>query len=87
MSHHIVVTNTAHKQLLKLPNIISGRIERAIDSLADIPRPHGIKALKGMANTYRLRVADYRVVYSVDDEAVLILIIQVAHRREVYRQF
>ena len=73
MAYNIVVTNPARKQLLKLPDNIASRIEKVIDNLADTPRPHGIEAIKGMSNTYRLRVADYRIVYSVHDDAVLIL--------------
>jgi len=86
MAYRIVVTNPARKQLLKLAETIASRIEKVIDKLADTPRPHGIEAIKGMTDTYRLRVSDYRVVYTVHDDEVLILIIQVAHRREVYRK-
>ena len=86
MAYNIVVTHPARKQLLKLPDTIATRIEKVIDKLADNPRPNGTEALKGMADTYRLRVADYRVVYTVQDDAVLILILKVAHRREVYRK-
>jgi len=82
-----ILTHPARKQLLKLLCDIASRIEKVIDNLAGTPRPHGIEAIKGMSDTYRLRVADYRIVYSVLDDALLILIIRVAHRREVYRKF
>jgi len=86
MAYRVIVTNPARKQLLKLPDTIASRIEIVIDKLADTPRPHGIEVIKGMADTYRVRVSDYRVMYTVHDDEVLILIIQVAHRREVYRK-
>ena len=85
MAYNIVVTNPARKQLLKLPVAVADRIQQVIDELADTPRPHGIEAIKGMADTYRIRVADYRIVYTVHDDMVLILIIRVAHRKDIYR--
>jgi mRNA interferase RelE/StbE len=61
------------------------RIRSAIDSLTTEPRPHGVIKLAGR-DDYRIRVGDYRVVYAVDDDELLVLVARIAHRREVYRR-
>lgn len=72
------------KQLGTLDRQIAVRVVEAIDSLADNPRPAGCKAMQGQ-QAYRIRVADkYRVIYEIHDDAVLVLILKVGHRREVY---
>jgi len=86
MSYSIIVTNPARKQLLKLPTGVQKRIQEAIDVLEVTPRPYGIESIKGLSDTYRIRVGDYRIIYAIHDEELLILIIRVAHRREVYRK-
>jgi mRNA interferase RelE/StbE len=86
MPYTIIVTNPARKQLLKLPATMQERIAEAIDALAEIPRPHGVEPLKGLLDTYRIRVGDYRVIYALHDEELLILVIRVGHRRAIYRK-
>jgi mRNA interferase RelE/StbE len=61
------------------------RIGLAVDGLAGNPRPPTCKALAGMENTYRIRVSDHRVIYKIQDQRLLVLVIQIGHRREVYR--
>jgi mRNA interferase RelE/StbE len=61
------------------------RVRVAIDLLAVTPRPVGWIKLAGR-DDFRIRVVDYRVVYTVDDDARLVLVARIAHRREVYRQ-
>ena len=61
------------------------RIARAIDTLADNPRPHGIEKLQGV-DLWRLRIGDYRVIYAIDDEEMLITVVRIGHRREIYRR-
>jgi mRNA interferase RelE/StbE len=56
-----------------------------MEGLADDPRPHGAKKLVGADRTYRIRVGDYRIVYEIGDEVLVVLVIRVAHRREAYR--
>jgi mRNA interferase RelE/StbE len=75
----------ALRDLKKLPKDIQQRISNAVSTLADDPRPHGVKVLQGGDGLLRLRVGDYRVVYRVEDRALLVLVIRVGHRREVYR--
>ncbi|MCK6573208.1 type II toxin-antitoxin system RelE/ParE family toxin [Myxococcota bacterium] len=62
------------------------RIAAVIEGLAVTPRPVGVKALQGaLAGHYRLRVSDYRVLYKVENDVLIIVVVRVAHRREVYR--
>ncbi len=56
-----------------------------IESLARDPRPPGCKALVGEPGAYRIRAGDWRVVYTVDDDAILVVVVKLGHRREVYR--
>lgn len=54
--------------------------------LVDNPRPDGVVKIKGSDSEYRIRIGDYRIVYEVNDEQLIILLIQCRHRREVYRK-
>ena len=78
---------TAHalRTLRRLERIDQLRVTGAIELLADNPRPPTCVALAGMDSVYRVRVGDLRVVYEVRDSALLVLVIRVGHRREVYR--
>ncbi len=67
-----------------LPRSIHYRIANRISALQENPRPAGTKKLKG-GGGYRLRMGDYRVVYTVDDNSRTVIITVVAHRREAYR--
>ena len=78
---------TAARDLGQLPRPISRRVARAIDPLADDPRPPGCEKLKaGAGDEYRIRVGDYRILYQVNDDKHTVLITRVRHRREVYRR-
>lgn len=61
------------------------RIASAIDALADDPRPSGCKKLVGSEHTYRIRVGDYRIVYDIQGAKLVVSVIRVRHRRDVYR--
>jgi mRNA interferase RelE/StbE len=61
------------------------RVARAIDTLAINPRPSGAKLLRGPDRRWRLRVGDYRVLYRVDDDRVVVLVVRVRHRSVAYR--
>ncbi len=60
-------------------------MQRRIDALATNPRPRGVQKLKGDEQFLRLRVGDYRLIYVVEDDRLLILVVKIGHRRDVYR--
>ena len=85
-TYEIQITPTAVKQLATLPAKIRQQVDRKILALAREPRPNQAKPLQGKTeNLFRLRVGDYRIVYQVEDIRLVILVIRIGHRREVYR--
>ncbi len=74
----------ALKQLKKLPKDIKERIDIKIQELATEPRPSGVKKLQD-DDLYRIRVSDYRIIYQIYDDVLLVTVVKVKHRREVYR--
>ena len=85
MPYRIVTTQRAAKDLVSLPKAVVRRTDAKILSLAHTPRPAEAVKLKGADALYRVRVGDYRIVYEVQDAVVVIVIVRVGHRREVYR--
>ncbi|MDX2142897.1 MAG: type II toxin-antitoxin system RelE/ParE family toxin [Rhodospirillaceae bacterium] len=84
MVYRVEFERRAAKELAALPAPARERILKALDRLADDPRASGnIKALHG--GGYRLRVGDYRVLYVVKDDLLLVLVVKVGHRKDVYR--
>jgi mRNA interferase RelE/StbE len=81
----VAFTPAADRQLSKLPEQVQVRIVTAIMALADDPRPAGVRKLAGPGDLYRIRTGDYRVIYEVRDDELLVLIVRVGHRRDVYR--
>ena len=85
MRYRIEYTAAARKQLKKLPGNVLPRIIHSIELLPVNPRPEGIKKLSGYKEYYRIRVGDYRVVYSIQDDILMMLIIKIAPRKHVYQ--
>lgn len=83
--YEVQVARRAVKALARLPRREQQRIRAAIDLLADEPRPPGCVALKGEERAYRVRVGDYRIVYEVYDDRLVVLLVRVGHRRDIYR--
>ena len=84
-SFQIEWKRSALKELKKTPKETIQRIIEAVDELADDPFPVGVRKISGTERTYRLRVGNYRVLYSVIQDKLLIEIIRVGHRKDVYR--
>ena len=76
---------SAAKELRKIDRQVIPRIMAAVEQLACEPYPPGAKKLQGTESSYRIRVGDYRIVYEVDAAEVVIIIVRVRHRKEVYR--
>lgn len=87
MRYDIEWTAPAARELRKLDRSVQRRVARAVTALGLDPRPPGSKALVGHpAGVMRIRVGDYRVVYEIEDDRVVVTVVRVAHRREVYRK-
>ena len=84
MSYKVIIPKPVQKQLSDLPKNQRDRLIADIRFLAEVPRPSGVKKLKGYENIYRIRVGDYRVIYEVKDQEMLVLIISSVHRRDAY---
>ena len=84
MNYTIVITEKALKQLSEIPNIYAARITKRIDELAFNPFPKDSNKLQ-VIECYRIKIGDYRVIYSVDSNVLIIEIIRIKHRKDAYR--
>ena len=84
-SYKIEWKQSARRELRNLDRAVIPRIVAAVEALADDPYPRGSKKLVGSEHTYRIRIGDYRVIYSLYTARVIIEIIRVGHRKTVYR--
>ena len=83
-SYSVIIENRAQKEIRKLPHTIRIRIVEAIDGLETDPFPSSSKQLSGV-DAFRLRLGDYRIIYTYKSKILTVIIVRVAHRREVYR--
>lgn len=84
MTYRVEVAPSAVRQLRELDPQARRRIQAAIELLAGEPRPSGATKLVGGDGESRVRTGDYRVVYEIRDDVLLVLVIAVGHRRDVY---
>ena len=84
MKYEIWILRSAEKEMDKLPTVVYSRISNRILSLENNPRPRGTKKLSGR-DEYRLRVGNYRILYTISDSDSAVTIVAVGHRREAYR--
>ncbi|CAO5173657.1 mRNA interferase RelE/StbE [Frankia sp. AiPs1] len=84
MVYKVELRPLALRQLRKLPVDVRRRVERLLIGLAEDPRPHGCLPLTGRPG-YRVRVGVYRVLYEVRDDVLIVTLVEIGHRREVYR--
>jgi mRNA interferase RelE/StbE len=82
--YHVVIKPSAAKEFDKLPVSVAARIAAKIESLAKIPRPHGVKKLEGEPTRWRIRVSDRRVIFAIDDAQRMVDIIYIRHRSKAY---
>jgi mRNA interferase RelE/StbE len=83
VSYSVLILRRAQKELAALPANGYSRVKSAILSLEDEPRPKTCKKLVGR-DGWRIRVGDYRVIYEIDDEARIVVVLHIGHRRDVY---
>jgi len=81
----VIIKETAQKQIRKLPSAYFKKVKNIILGLAENPRPHGAIKLHGGDNEYRIRVGMYRILYSIQDDVLIVYIFDVDHRKRVYR--
>ncbi len=87
MSYQVELSRKAVKNLEALPKNIRDRITKEIDHLSENPRPNGCKKLSGNEDIYRVRSGDYRVIYQIKDKVLIVLVLLIGHRREIYDRF
>jgi len=84
MSYQIELSPAAKRQFKKLPINDKIRVGRVVNSLKDEPRPQGCKKLTNTDNLYRVRAGEFRVIYTIEDDIILITIVRIRKRNEVY---
>ncbi len=85
MTYTVVLTAAAARQLRKFGPQVRRRLQAAIELLAGDPRPPAATRLVGGDGEWRVRTGNYRIVYEIEDDQLLVLILTVGHRREIYR--
>ena len=84
MTYTVLICKSAQKNLARLESSIQNRITDAIRDLANNPRPAGTKKLTGR-EAWRIRIGDYRIIYEIHDDQLIVLVVVVGHRREIYK--
>jgi mRNA interferase RelE/StbE len=84
-SYSVELTRTAEKRLRRTAKRDRNRLVEAIQRLADRPRPHGARKLQGYDAVYRIRVGQYRVVYEILEDRVIVIVLKVGHRKDIYK--
>lgn len=85
MDWQLQIERKAQKALKKIPDPYKSNIIETIDDLTSEPRPHNCTKLKGASDLWRVRVGTYRIVYQINDDQLLILVIRIGHRSDVYQ--
>jgi mRNA interferase RelE/StbE len=82
-SYSVELTRTAEKQLRRIAKRDRNRLVEAIHGLVDKPRPQGARKLQGYDDVYRIRVGQYRVVYEILEDRVIVIVLKVGHRKDI----
>ncbi len=86
MGYLVEFSPHAARQFAKLPMPAQSRIKSHIDALSENPLPPGATKIEGEDNCFRIRVGPYRIIYDIYNEKLWVLVLRVAHRKEVYRE-
>jgi mRNA interferase RelE/StbE len=86
MAYEILIQPSAARDLRKHPREIQRRIGRKLDELAKEPRPADAKILKGNGSFLRVRVGEYRIVYTIREKVLVVLVLRIGHRKDIYRK-
>ncbi len=82
--YEVGLKKSAIKELRRLPKKDATRVSTLIEELSDNPRPSGCKKLKGYSNLWRVRSGNYRIIYSVEDEILIVEILEIVDRKDAY---
>ncbi|GAB4528905.1 MAG: type II toxin-antitoxin system RelE/ParE family toxin [Anaerolineae bacterium] len=85
MSYHVVIANSAKRDLRRLSSDLQRRIAARLEALKSTSRPAGASKLRNREGQWRIRVGDYRIIYQIDEDKRLVIILRIKHRREAYR--
>jgi mRNA interferase RelE/StbE len=85
MVYSILLAPPAERQLKSLTESVQKRIVKRLKSLRENPRPQGVKKLTGEEDLYRIREGDYRIIYTIQDKELIVLVVKIGNRKEVYR--
>lgn len=86
MSYRVALAPVAARQLRKFDPQVRRRLQAAIDLLAEEPRPPAATRLVGGSGEWRVRTGEWRIIYEIHDDELLVLVLQAGHRREIYRR-
>ena len=84
--YRVELKPAARRALKKLDRPVQRRIVSAAEGLAENPRPSACEKLTGATDLFRIRVGDYRIIYQIQDDVLLILVVKVGHRGDVYKR-
>ncbi len=83
--YQVEIDRAVEKSFRRLPKDLLRRLITAMDTLADEPRPPGSRKLVGYENLYRVRVGDWRIIYQIHDDRLVVLVIEIGPRGSIYR--
>jgi mRNA interferase RelE/StbE len=83
--YSIIIERNALKSLAAIPGKDATKIVNAINELAENARPNGVKKLKGYDGLYRIKIGNYRIIYEINDGELSIIVVEIGHRKDVYR--
>lgn len=86
MPYAVLLAPAAERQLKALDKPLQQRITKRLTRLGDNPRPPGVDKLAGEDNLYRVREGEYRIIYTIQDKELIVLVVKIGHRKEVYRK-
>ncbi|MEI7939928.1 MAG: type II toxin-antitoxin system RelE/ParE family toxin [Verrucomicrobiota bacterium] len=84
MTYRVILPKSVQKVLDRLPDDVAGRVLARLRGLESNPRPPDVNKLKGR-QAWRIRVGDYRILYEIHDRELVVIVVTIGHRREVYR--
>lgn len=85
MAYSVHLAPAAERQLKALEKPVRVRIVRRLRKLEETPRPQGVEKLSGPDDLYRIREGEYRIIYTIKDKELIVLVVKIGHRKDVYR--